>query len=450
MNRLLRRTLAGLWLALLSTPFALSTASAAAQPAPSDRELPPGLQVPAAAQPVPGFDADAATAAYLDLLTPEQREKSDRYFEGGYWIELWGLFLTLAVSYFLLRSGWSRRLADWAGRRSRFTFVRALLCGALYLVISSVLTLPWALYSDFWREHQYGLATLGLGQWLGEGAIGLAIGAVFGGLVIGLVYWVAHRSPRQWWIWAGGIVLAVMFFAMAVQPVLVAPLFNDYEPLAAGPLKDDLLSLARAHGIPADDIFTVNASKQTTRISANVSGFGGTTRISLNDNLLNRTSPQEIRAVMGHEMGHYVLNHTIRLPIYFSLLVAGGFFILHLSFEPLLKRWGSEFKITGRNDLAGLPLAAAVLAVYFALTTPLANSIIRQAEAEADAYGIAVANEPHGFAMAAMRLSTYRKIHPGNMEEIFFFDHPSGYARVHRSMTWAAENLEAARQRLNP
>lgn len=416
----------------------------------SGRELPPGLQVPAAAQPVPGFDTDAATAAYLDLLTPEQRAKSDRYFEGGYWIELWGLFITLAVSYFLLRSGWSRRLADWAGRRSRFTFLRALLYGALYLVISSVLTLPWALYSDFWREHQYGLATLGLGQWLGEGAMGLAIGAVFGGLVIGLVYWTLHRSPAQWWIWASGAVLGVMFFAMAVQPVLVAPLYNDYEPLAAGPLRDDLVSLARAHGVPADDIVTFNASKQTTRISANVSGFGGTTRISLNDNLLNRTSPQEIRAVMGHEMGHYVLNHTIRLPIYFSLLVAGGFFVLHLTFDRLLGRWGQELKIHGREDPAGMPLAAAVLAVYFALTTPLANSIIRQAEAEADAYGIAVANEPHGFAMAAMRLSTYRKIHPGTMEEIFFFDHPSGYARVHRSMSWAAENPEAARQHLSP
>ena len=105
-----------------------------------------------------------------------------------------------------------------------------------------------------------------------------------------------------------------------------------------------------------------------------------------------------------------------------------------------MARWGSRFGLEGRGDPAALPLALAILSLFFFFATPLLNSIIRQAEAEADAYGLNAAGEPNGFAMAAMRLSTYRKIKPGPLEEILFYDHPSGYARVHRSMVWLKEH----------
>jgi len=118
---------------------------------------------------------------------------------------------------------------------------------------------------------------------------------------------------------------------------------------------------------------------------------------------------------------------------------------VHVAFESLLKRYGARWGVTDRGDPAGLPLALALLTFFMTLMTPISNSIVRQAEAEADAFGLAVAGEPHGFATAAMRLSTYRKIHPGDIEEILFYDHPSGYARVHRSMIWLNENQQDSR-----
>jgi STE24 endopeptidase len=231
-------------------------------------------------------------------------------------------------------------------------------------------------------------------------------------------------------------------FGMMLAPVYVAPLFNDYKPLREGNVREAVLSLARGNQIPTDHVVEFDASRQTTRISANVSGFLGTTRVSLNDNLLNKTSEPEIKAVLGHEMGHYVLNHGLRGTIYITLVLVFGFWFTHRLLDRALRRWGYELGLEGRDDPAALPLAAAILSLFFFLATPLTNSIGRQIEAEADAYGLNAAREPNGFAMAAMRLSTYRKIHPGALEETVFYDHPSGYARVHGAMIWLKENQD--------
>jgi STE24 endopeptidase len=122
-----------------------------------------------------------------------------------------------------------------------------------------------------------------------------------------------------------------------------------------------------------------------------------------------------------------------------------GLLFVHFTFDAVIKRFGNRWGVSDRGDPAGLPLAVALLTVFMTLMTPVNNSITRQAEAEADAFGLAVAGEPHGFATAAMRLSTYRKIQPGEWEEVIFYDHPSGYARVHRSMTWLKENQQDSR-----
>jgi STE24 endopeptidase len=150
----------------------------------------------------------------------------------------------------------------------------------------------------------------------------------------------------------------------------------------------------------------------------------------------------EIKAVMGHEMGHYVLNHSLRLTLYTSLLMLIGFWFVNRTFGWTLARWGRRFGVEGLGDPAGLPLIVALFSVFSFVTIPLNNSIIRQAEAEADAFGLNAAREPNAFALSAMRLSTYRKIHPGHWEEIIFYDHPSGYARVHGSMLWLKENQD--------
>jgi STE24 endopeptidase len=404
------------------------------------RDLPPGLQIPDAARPGPSFDVDRATQAYLDILSPEQRKLSDAYFEGGYWLQLWGLLYGLLVAAIFLRTGLSRRLRDIGRRVSKRPWLQTMIYAFLWILIGFVLSLPFAIYADFVREHQYGLATQTFAGWSGDQLKELLVNLIVATPVLALLYAAVRRAGARWWVWASGGAFVLILFVIMLAPVFVDPLFNDYKPLRAGSVRESVLSLARANLIPTDNVVEFDASRQTTRISANVSGFLGTTRVALNDNLLEKTSEPEIKAVMGHEMGHYVLNHALRLTVYLTLVIALGFWIVHRAFDWALARWGGKLGLEGRGDPAALPLAIAILSIFFALATPLTNSIVRQAEAEADAFGLDAAQEPNGFAMAAMRLSTYRKLQPGTLEEIVFYDHPSGYDRVHRSMVWLKEH----------
>ncbi len=442
MKDLLRIALIGILLLLCTnTLLAADTAPSAK----TERELSPGLIIPEASRPGAAFDADKATDAYLNVLNDTQKAKSDAYFENGYYLNVLDSLILVVIAAFLLFSGVSRRMRDTAKRISHRPWLYTMLYAAMYFLAMFLLTLPWNIYMGFFREHAYGLATQSFIDWFVEVLMGLGISLVIGSIALAIIYAAVRRAGKSWWAWTGAISFLFIIFSAMVAPVFISPLFNEYKPLPAGELRDGLLSMARANQIPVDNVYVFDASKQTTRISANVSGMFGTTRISLNDNLLERTSPEEIRAVMGHEMGHYVLNHSMRLVIYITLVLTFVLLFVHFAFDGLLKRYCSRWGVSDRGDPAGLPLAIGLLTIFMTLMTPLNNSIIRQAEAEADAFGLAVAGEPHGFATVALRLSTYRKIHPGDLEEILFFDHPSGYARVHRSMVWLKENQQDSR-----
>ena len=217
-------------------------------------------------------------------------------------------------------------------------------------------------------------------------------------------------------------------------PVYVAPLFNTYTPLEDARIRDPILSLARANGIGVNKVYVVDASRQTTRISANVSGLFGTQRISLNDNLLKRCSLEEIEAVMGHEMGHYVLHHNYKGVVFLGLVICLGFVFLHLSFGGAVRRFGSRWRISGIGDLAGLPLLMLLFSVYFFVLTPITNSYTRIEEAEADLFGLNSSQQPDGAAEVALKLGDYRKMDPGFLEEVVFFDHPSGRNRIEMAL----------------
>ena len=408
------------------------------------RDLPPGLHVPAGAQPGPGFDVERATEAWLGLLSPEQRALSDAYFEGGYWLKLWSLLYGLGVMALLLWTGWSRRMRDLAERVGGKPGLSVAIYVALFIVATSVLDLPLSIYQGFVREHQYGLSNLTFPGWLREALLGLAVTLAIGPVVLSILYAGVRRTGPRWWVWATGFAFAYTLLLDLIYPVFVAPLFNDYKPLPEGPVREAVLSLARANEIPTDHLEWFDASKQTTRISANVSGLGGVARINLNDNLLKKTSLPEIRAVLGHEMGHYVLNHPFKLAVYLTLLLGIAFAVVNLALERALARWGPTLGLRDRADPAGLPLVVALFSMVWFLLTPFANTVIRSVEVEADAFGLNVAREPQGFAMVSMRLSTYRKLHPSPLEEFIFYDHPSGYDRVRRSMIWLKENQSEA------
>lgn len=423
MRSTLRPLLAGAFLAALF----------AAAPAPA-------APAPTAAAAV-SFSPEAATEAYLARLSPAARARSDAYFEGGYWLQLWDFLYGLAVAWLLLASGWAARVRDRVERLTRFAFLRAFLAGAIYLLLAYVLTYPLTLYSDYFREHRYGLANQTFGPWMGDQMIGLAVALLFGGLAVAAFHAVLRRAPRTWWLWGAALGFAFLAFGAMIAPVWIEPLFNQITPLEAPAIRDPILRLARANGIPAQHVFVQDASRQTDRVSAHVTGLLGTLRIELNDNLLRRASPRTIQAVMGHEMGHYVLHHLPKSVVAFGLLLGIGLAFVARAANGALARLGPRYGLRGLADLAALPLLAALFSIYLFAVTPIANTLVRTDEAEADLFGLNAAREPDGEAEAALMLGEYRKLRPGPVEEWVFFDHPSGYNRILTAMRWKAQHL---------
>jgi STE24 endopeptidase len=228
--------------------------------------------------------------------------------------------------------------------------------------------------------------------------------------------------------------------------VYIAPLFNTYKKLDRPNIKASILNMARANGIPVTEVYQVDASRQSNRISANVSGFLGTERITLNDNLLNRCTPEQIQSVMGHEMGHYVLNHVYKGVMEFGILIVLGFAFLNWGLKWSLARWGERWGIRDILDPAVVPLAVLLFSLYFFVLTPVTNTLIRTQEYEADIFGLNAAGQPEGEAEVDLMLGEYRKLDPGPIEEYLFFDHPSGRTRITAAMRWKAEHLSNAPQ----
>jgi STE24 endopeptidase len=431
-----------MFLTVFAAALAMLAPAAFAQGQAAATGAPPAQTGAVAATPATEhFDPVAATNAYLAKVPPDKKAKSDAYFEGGYWLILWDFLASAIVLLLLLVTGLSARMRNLAERITHFKPIHTFLYWAQFLVLTSLLTFPLTVYEGFIREHKYGLATQTFGPWMGDQLKGLAVGVVLGGLLMVALYGVVRRLPRTWWIWGAITCLVFLAFFILIAPVFIAPLFNKYTRLEDPAIRDPILSMARANGISAKDVWVQDASRQTTRVSAFVTGFLGTERIVLNDNLLKRCSLAEIETTMGHEMGHYVMHHLYKDLMFFGIVIVLGFVFLRKSSEWALGRWGDKWRTHAAGDLAALPLFVLLISTYFFVLTPITNTYSRVEEYEADIFGLNAARQPDGEAEIDLKLGDYRKLDPGPVEEFLFYDHPGGRTRIYAAMRWKAEHL---------
>lgn len=400
------------------------------------------LAGPAMATALP-FNPEEATRAWLDTMGPEATARSNSYFEGGYILDFAGTALSIVVAGLMLILGWGRGVRAWLEKTVKWFPLVAFGSAFFYIFVSSVLTFPFSYYMGFVRQHEYNLSTQDFAAWFNEQMIGFGLGLVIGSLFLTVLYLIIRAARKTWWIWGSAVTIAFAAAMSMIFPVYIAPLFNTSTPMEQSELRDSIIAMAQANGVPADNVYVYDRSRQTNSISANVSGFGPTTRISLADTLLDRASPEAVRAVMAHEIGHYVLGHNVSGLIMNSILIVFSFAFVHFAFGWAAKneRWG----IRDISDPGGLPLFMVMLAVVGLITAPFSRSLIYFNEQQADMFGLNAAREPDGFAEASVLLSEYRKMEPGAFEEWFFYDHPSGWNRVHNAMVWKAHEIAAGR-----
>lgn len=392
---------------------------------------------------MPAFDPAAATAAYLSTLSPEAHAKAISYTQGGHWLLLWGWLVALAVSWIVLRTGVLPRVIRAVERRRPRRNLATFASAVVFSVLTFLLTLPWAAYASWWRETGYGLTDQGFGGWLGEALLGAGIGAVVGGLFYVVLYRLMRRAPRSWWAWASGVAVGFVVVGLVVSPVLIEPLFNTYKPAPPGPMRDEVVRLAQASGVPSDKIYIYNGSKQSNRYTANVSGLFGSARVAMSDTMFRQGADlAEVRGVLGHEMGHYARGHILWTVIVLSVLAVAAFFLIDRLFGPAARLLGAR-DVQGVSDPAGLPVLAAVLATLGLLATPLFSTLTRTEEADADRFSLEHAHEPDGLAKALVKTIAYRASSPSAVEEFIFYDHPSVERRVRGAMDYKAAHPAA-------
>jgi STE24 endopeptidase len=436
----LRAGLCALVLIFLAAAVSAQESSAPGQK--PQTAMPSVTTVPPEAQPSDHFNVEAATNAYLAQIPAEARGRSDAYFEGGYWLILWDFLYGVVLYVALLKFRISARMRNIAERLTRFKPLQNFIYWVEFLVASSILGFPLGVYEGFFREVKYGLATQTFGPWMWDQTKILMVNGLLGGLLVMALFGIVRRLPNTWHIWGSIVTIAFLISGVMLAPVYLFPLLNTFKPLDDATVTRPVLRLARANGISVDKVYEVDASKQTTRMSANVSGFGKTMRITMNDNLLRRGSPEEIESIMGHEMGHYVLHHIAKDMLYLSVVTVIFFSVLKWSLTWSLARWGEGWGVRGITDPSVIPLVFLIGSIFFFVLTPITNTETRTNEGEADMYGLNASRQPDGFAQAAIHLGEYRKMSPTPAEEFIFYDHPSGRNRIFAAMRWKAENLQ--------
>ena len=383
------------------------------------------------------LDVNAATAAYVDAMGPERLARSVAYTTGSHWILLWSLLITIVAAWLIARSGvLTRRIIRRDGSPNK----TALLSAAAFLILNSLITLPWTIYTDWSRQHAYGRSSQPLGDFLGQWALGTVISTVIGALLITVVYLFLRRTGRRWWLWATATVTAAMAVLLLAAPVVIEPLFNKFEPLPAGAVRDALVPMAIDAGVPTDRIFVYDGSRQSNNFTANAGGIASTARIAVSDVAFKDATLAEVRAVTGHEIGHYVLQHTLWGILMMTLLTLVSLRIAERAYPAIARRFGVQAPLA---DPAGLPALLVTLSLVSFIATPFMSSMSRHFESAADRYSLEHVNEPDGLATALVKTADYRNPRPNWLEEVIFYDHPSVERRVREGMVWKAAHPAA-------
>lgn len=388
------------------------------------------------------FDPAAETARYIDSLGPEALQKAADYTSASHWMLLWGLLVSAVVTWIVIRIGVLDKVS--AKLEQRGWSLRTWLVGVTYFFVSALISLPWGIYEEWGFQKSYGRTSQPLSDFLMQDAIGIVISSLLGALFFLGIYALIRKAGRRWWLWSGGLAAFAGAATMILSPVLIEPLFNEYKPLQEGPVKAALVDMAAEAGIPADRIFVYDGSRQSNNFTANVSGLFGSKRIAISDVALKGASLDEVKAVTGHEIGHYVSGHIWRMVGVLVALAITFFFLADRLFPRVARAFGSDATI---GDPRGLPVLIFIVGLLALLAQPVMNAVVRQGEREADNYSLRHVNLPDALASALVKTAEYRYPRPSALQEALFYTHPSVEWRVRNAMDWKAKAIKAERNK---
>jgi STE24 endopeptidase len=363
-------------------------------------------------------------------LDPEKQQRAKEYSRINRRLMLIDILIGGVYFVVWLVFGWSEALKIWL---SQFTNHDWLLVPFFVFAFGGILfliNLPLSFYQGYTLPHKYDLSTQTITGWITDQIKGIAVGGIFGLIILEIIYAILRAFPAFWWLWAAVILLVFNVILANLAPVLLMPLFNKFIPLGDehADLAEKLMQLARRSGTFVKGVFKFDMSKRTKQANAGLTGLGNTRRIIIGDTLLNEFTSDEIETIMAHELGHQV-NKDIPLGIIFgSVTTLVGLYLASAGLT-----WGVKvFGFSGTADIAAFPLFLIVLGLYGLVTMPLENGFSRWRERRADQYALSLTHNGNAYASALRRLANQNlaDVDPEPWVEWLLYSHPALGKRI--------------------
>ena len=378
-------------------------------------------------------------SAEVTTLDPERQKRAKEYARISR--RLWLVNLAIGAAYTLawLVFGWSIGLREWltsqfAVLSSPWLLVPAFLIvfGGIYFIID----LPFSYYTGFVLPHRFDQSTQSLRDWIADQLKGIAIGAPLGLIMVELLYLALRAAGNLWWLWAVGGLLVFNVLLSNLAPVLIMPIFNKYVPLGDEhkDLAERLLRLAQRAHTRVRGVYKFDMSRRTKSANAALTGIGNTRRIILGDTLINEFTPDEIEAVLAHELGHQVHRDIPILIAFGTLSTLIGFYLASLAMNWAVARFG----FAGVSDIAAFPALGLILGAYGLVTSPIDNAVSRWRERMADEYALSATGKNEAFASAFVRLANQNlgEVDPEKWVVFMFYSHPPLKDRIDMAKHW--------------
>ena len=377
--------------------------------------------------------ADTAQSVYP--ITPERRALVNQYSTLRLvWeviAEVFGWIVMLVVAF----TGLSALLLKLASRVTRRKLVHFVVYLFLFLLLVGVVSFPVTYYQNFVLEHRFGFSNQTFGQWFGDLLKEFPVELIFMTIAFGFFYFLIRRSPRRWWLWFSAGSVPFVVAALVIVPVVVAPLFNDFQPLKDKQLETQILDLASRAGIEGSRVFEVDASRQSTHLNAYVTGLFGTKRIVLYDTIIKAFTTDELLFVMGHEMGHYVKHHVWIIVGMIVVLILISTWLMALILPKVIARHRRRLGFAEMGSYASLPLVLLSFGLIMFAVQPATNGLSRYFEDQCDVYGMQMTGyNSTAAAMAFEKLAAYNLSdpNPNPLVEFWFYNHPALQKRIDR------------------
>src|ERR1051326_7290713 len=372
-------------------------------------------------------------------LTQQDSLDARRYNRIRRWLGIAEFILGLIFLVLLLATGWTGWLRDVAYRGAFQSYALAVFLYIVMLVVTSKLLSLGLDYFGYRLEHRYQLSNQKIRAWVWDEVKGLLVFAIIASILVELLYFTIREAPQQWWIvaWLGFLAVAVLLAQLA--PVILFPIFYRFEPLQDEDLRARLVRLGERAGTRVRGVYKWHLSEKSKKANAALTGLGNTRRIILADTLLDNYSPDEIEAVLAHELGHHVHRHIAKSILVQAAVSFAGFWAANLVLRYTVDRWHI---FATMHDFANLPLLVLTFTVLSFLLMPALNAFSRFNERQADRYAFEnIANVfPFISSMNKLAEQNLAERSPSRWVEWWFYSHPAVSRRVAAAENWARAN----------